>query len=1415
MLPALLLAALAGPALAQAETITYPVEDFATFTPGVWCQQPLARGRIGPETRVVHSGRRAVAVAWDFTGAPPAGCFANVTFNRRLVGRVQELRVWVYATEHEIGAPLCLWINDAPGATYLSRARVARAGWQQVRFPLAGVGPAWGPADPARPQAPPLTLFGLAVELGGPLTGRLILADLDATTLATPREALSLMPSCGVPRNLFWEASPRLNLDLHNYSTTPVSGARCELQVTDLYREREVFRGTVTYPPAPAGGLAPAEQLLALPYGAYRVQWKLLDPQGPLLTGALDLARMMPPCGRDAPACVREYDRRWGLWGGVFGSIEPELARDTGAHWIRYENTSWADYEPKPGQFDLSSLPAGLRPYRDADIEPMILQTLYQRPAFRNPDQLDFAPAYGEAMRQTALAGRGLVSGFELGNEDNGPTKLLYTEVARHGAAGVRSAQPGALIANSGTAFVDLGFLQMQADRGLLDLLDVLCTHPYTVNDSPETWGIYERLGQVDEIIDRVGGMKVQWTTEFGWHHEFSQPRRAEWIPRHFLIGAAAGLERHGLYTWERDYGIYQGVALAPAVSVHALAKLTEGHRFVGLLHKGDDRWLCVWERAGAPLVIAWSPGGSGELEVPALATTRARDLFGNLLPVKPEAGKLHLHLDGGPIYVTDPEPSVLDAALAAQYAHERDRFLACLQAAKLLAASPWRDLAADPHAPAEKIARALRNWGAAWLHPISLPEEAVVAAALRMLECAPNMPPVRTITVLTEGQMCRRGMAEALAAAAANDTDIPSLRYLLRRMDCLADRARLASELGNERLFVRLLWLWENVYPRVCDRFIHNGQRVTFSLWPYLYAVPRGGGPAAATARLEETLRFVPGDATAVGVRVNSYSSRDRTVTVSLRLPPGWKCDPPEATVQVPRHAVASPPALATFRVTCPADAPPDKPVIPCLLCCAGLPDRVIPFDDTVVEPPLTLTLTPSPGLLPETPLRGALTTSGAKPLSGLLRLMRQGDSRALARARFSGLAAGQPVALDMSLRPLRALPFHDWPLTAQLILDDGRRLERPVAVDFACATRAQAPPVLDGDLADWQSATPLRLDREEYTKGSYAGKWTPEDCSAVTYLRWDETNLYFAARVSQPTFNQTLSGTSQWMQDSIQFSLARDEQSPRTEIGLAHTPGGDEVVSYTAPTPQVPGARLKVRLGHGFIIYEAAVPWAQIAGLEKPRAGQTLRYNILVNRGDPVNGRRFLERYGGIAYDKDISHMGYVTLLAQSGENVAPAAAGAVLQEDFEEYADGSPPDAWQAVSHLPPVPEDKVVAGAGRGGSRALRLTNSVGEKPYIYLNLVRPLPGVRPGEPYQLRFWLRGTAVAATGGVVGVCSDLWGNEGFTYADHGTVGPGWRQVVMPFSGPPGGRLNLIIRNSTKIGELFLDDIEVVAVK
>ena len=1351
----------AAPAV-PAEAIGYGLEDFETgASAGVWCGRPEVAGSVAAEPRTVHGGKRALALRWDFTRSPDGGnCFANFFFHRELVGNPREVRFWLYAEPAAKGTPLSLWIEDASGEVYVSRATVDWTGWKQVAMPVAAA-PAWDSGDKNRRLDLPAKLFGLTVEYGGPSKGQLILDDFEVTTLAAPRDALLATVGTDRPKDIFWEDAPTLVARVRNYSRTAVPGLRFTLKVTDTYYDRLVYSGEVAIAAAPALGTAEGRVTFTAPYGVHRVDWTLRDAAGVIKQGSGDFSRMRPKCYQGRSAAEQDYLRLTSPIGGVFWQATPEQGGDTGARWIRNFGSEWGDMEPTPGVYRMERALAAVKTFQKAGIESIWLTMLCYQPAFRRADRADFAPAMGALQYNLAKALKGNVAWYEIGNEDNGPSKYLYTEVARHGTAGLHAVDPFALVANSGTAFCDIGWLRMQADRKLFDWMDALCVHPYTTADSPEKWGVYEQGRNVVALGDELGGMKQLWTTEFGWPVEAPAKDRADWMPRHFMIGMAAGYEKHGLYAWDGHFGIYaDGRPFLCAVSTAAMSKFLEGAQFAGILEHSPDRWVVVWERLGKPVVIAWSPTGKADtLKLPVgAARVRVFDLFGNEQPARVSRQELLLPLATGPQYILGAPETVTAAA---------------------------------------------------WNNQLALCREAAGSGAARLrtslLQTRMGQGPAATGD---EAARVDGFLAEAntvMAKAQAEDFDLPGLRWAVHRFRALGAERRLA-EAENAAAFARRLLSSQAQVARFARQALQEpGARRFTAVWPYLYTLDVDG------QTLVEKLQFVPGNPREVRVRVNSYARNAYQARVSLELPPGWQCEPAARTLAL----LAGRHVETVFTVTCSA-AGREPPKIVARLAIPGKPLVKLPFDQVEVAPAIRLAQEPLEGLLPETPMVVALRNLDSRAQSGRLRLLAGKGTQAVARAEFASLAPNSSTRVTLKFKPGPAPAFNEWPLTADIALGDGRASRQSFHADFACAVRATAAPIIDGNLADWKDAAPLHLDRAEYAKGSYGLNWSPEDGSATTWVKWDDRYFYFAAVVKDQTFNQNMHGESIWTQDSFQIALARDTKSPQHEFGLALTPQGPEVFRYTAPSGDLPGAKLAVVVSQGQAVYEAAIPWAALAGLGAPKAGDRIRYSLLLNDDDAVVPRRFLERYGGISHGKDVNEYGYLRLLgpaktpASPVTIAAPAAAGAVFAEDFEEYRDGAVPDAWQRVVHETPIPEGRVVAGAGRHGSKAVVFCNTVGQKPYCYLIFVRELAGLEPGARYALTLWVKGKGVPDKGAILGICTDRWGNESPAYATDWRDDGQWQKVVLPFAAPAGGG-NVILRNAAPIQELAVDDITV----
>jgi len=128
-----------------ASEIVYTLEDFEDYTPSVWAFRPGAKGTSVQETTIVHSGKRAARVGWDFSECPEDDKgFVNFFFHREMVGQPQALKVWVYCeTAETTPTSIQLWLEDLSSEVFLSDATADWTGWKQVTFDVEKASSRW------------------------------------------------------------------------------------------------------------------------------------------------------------------------------------------------------------------------------------------------------------------------------------------------------------------------------------------------------------------------------------------------------------------------------------------------------------------------------------------------------------------------------------------------------------------------------------------------------------------------------------------------------------------------------------------------------------------------------------------------------------------------------------------------------------------------------------------------------------------------------------------------------------------------------------------------------------------------------------------------------------------------------------------------------------------------------------------------------------------------------------------------------------------------------------------------------------------------------------------------------------------------------------------------------------------------
>jgi len=185
-----------------------------------------------------------------------------------------------------------------------------------------------------------------------------------------------------------------------------------------------------------------------------------------------------------------------------------------------------------------------------------------------------------------------------------------------------------------------------------------------------------------------------------------------------------------------------------------------------------------------------------------------------------------------------------------------------------------------------------------------------------------------------------------------------------------------------------------------------------------------------------------------------------------------------------------------------------------------------------------------------------------------------------------------------------------------------------------------ARRPMKIDADLADWKSIPATRLGPVDGSEN--------QGCEAFFKMAWDRGFFYFACEVTEPELVQDRADSLIWMKDSVQIGFdpkldglanagyGEDD----SEIGFALSPDGTVVWRWKSPNGMSSGlvdqAKAMVRREEDRTIYEAAIPWAQLAF---PRVGKGVSFglSVAVNDAGPKRPRSSLEWGGGIVRTKD----------------------------------------------------------------------------------------------------------------------------------------------------------------------------------
>jgi polysaccharide biosynthesis protein PslG len=229
--------------------------------------------------------------------------------------------------------------------------------------------------------------------------------------------------------------------------------------------------------------------------------------------------------------------------------------------------------------------------------------------------------------------------------------------------------------------------------------------------------------------------------------------------------------------------------------------------------------------------------------------------------------------------------------------------------------------------------------------------------------------------------------------------------------------------------------------------------------------------------------------------------------------------------------------------------------------------------------------------------------------------------------------ISASLPPGRQPSLVPVRVAPAGTDPGLYPVVIRVGSKgaplyadspgvpllaLEAQVGVPVV-SRRAATPPMIDGDLTEWQDATPISLGHEDQWHGRTWGG--PEDLSAMAYTRWDEQNFYFACAVTQSTFTPPAAAEGWKRRDMVTFGFQGAETGAKADmedrLSLALVGGNQPTLARDGvPISAQTGARVAIRRVGNHTYYEAAIPWSELKIAAHPNL--MLKFAVTVTHGD-----------------------------------------------------------------------------------------------------------------------------------------------------------------------------------------------------
>ena len=341
---------------------------------------------------------------------------------------------------------------------------------------------------------------------------------------------------------------------------------------------------------------------------------------------------------------------------------------------------NWPDIEKSPGSWDWSAADNELKQAADP-LGLSLLPIFGYTPkwASRMPEDADcqFYPPrevsqFSRFVRQCVARYKHRVKVWEVWNEPNigffRGSAAEYAEMVKAAAVAARHADPDCRIA-MGCAGVDIDFIERLYEFGCGPYFDVMSVHPYQWGRQLNDGWMIDKLQACRQLMDKHGDShKEIWITEVGWSlaEGVTSQEQANLLVQ-VLVTALSVRERLKVekvfWFCVKDWGgpghgLFDTAGKPkPALAAYrAVTTELAGSRYRGPWEGSEGVRGHLFDRAGQPVLVLWTPSPEGKIPVQLSTTSGAivsRTTANSTSQIATVSGKVSLVATHAPVLIS------------------------------------------------------------------------------------------------------------------------------------------------------------------------------------------------------------------------------------------------------------------------------------------------------------------------------------------------------------------------------------------------------------------------------------------------------------------------------------------------------------------------------------------------------------------------------------------------------------------------------------------------------------------------------------------------------------------------------------------------------------------------------------------